>query len=671
MIKKLLVLYIFIALLATIAIFKVYKSYEESEIQRNTQIYFKAYSSIYEDKKINSKNIYKGILRLGNLPQKLSEINPKNIDTIRKDIYNALKERFMELKEVGINTVHIHLPNNISFLRIHKPNLNGDDLSSIRPSVVFVNKNHKEIDTAETGKGQHAFRFVYPIFYKDKYVGAMEVSYSPARLTSAIMKTYYALSNYFVKQDSTKSRFTENNSLYTPSHHKGYYYDKDVLKELKNISRKDIQALKPSKEFTSKIRKVGLHNEPKSLYNEKINALFTIIPIVNTLTNENVAFLTIRSKGESISMIKNSMFRVLFFIHLTIIAIFVLIYMFIAKSKMDEETIFTFAKFVEEKDTYTSGHSNRVADYAKKIAQYHGLKIKDQDEIYKIGLIHDIGKIVTPESVLLKPGKLSSKEFELMKLHSLVGYNMIKQISDHKSMAKIVKYHHERYDGFGYPDKLKGDNIPLLSRILTIADAFDAMTTTRVYKKSMHIDEAIKELERCSGTQFDPNIVPDAICYFKTLKFIDVEEESIFPHNDAIAAKRLAYFFEDAITEKYNEKYLDVVLKHNENSFRYLYIISVKNMSSYNKDHGWETGNVLLKKVADCTQNQAKNALVFRIQGDRFILLSSEDVDLSIDSIVDCIDEDLNQTSLQIKLIDLNETEILNYKNIQKIISNI
>lgn len=167
------------------------------------------------------------------------------------------------------------------------------------------------------------------------------------------------------------------------------------------------------------------------------------------------------------------------------------------------------------KDHYTFGHSTRVAFYAVTLGRELNLS---EDELYDLelaALFHDIGKIGIPDSILLKEGPLTSEEFAIMKTHPVQSYEILKDFEPFEKIAISVKHHHERYDGKGYPGGLKGDEIPLVARILLIADTFDAMTSSRPYRKGLAYDIAFDELQSCSGSQFDHMLV---INFLKAMK---------------------------------------------------------------------------------------------------------------------------------------------------------
>lgn len=161
---------------------------------------------------------------------------------------------------------------------------------------------------------------------------------------------------------------------------------------------------------------------------------------------------------------------------------------------------------VEAKDTYTRGHSDRVSEYSVLIGEKLGLP-EDQIKTLRIGgLFHDIGKIGIPDSILLKPDKLSDDEYSQIKNHPSIGAHILGSAEIFKDIIPIVKHHHERYDGNGYPSRLKGEEIPYIARIAAVVDTFDAMTSRRSYRGPIDIEHVKEEIKRCEGTQFDPQI---------------------------------------------------------------------------------------------------------------------------------------------------------------------
>ena len=170
------------------------------------------------------------------------------------------------------------------------------------------------------------------------------------------------------------------------------------------------------------------------------------------------------------------------------------------------QTVTALSEAVDAKDRYTSGHSKRVAEYARTIAKKMGKSKKEQERIYRAGLLHDVGKIGVPVDIINKPGRLTDGEFDLIKIHPITGYHILREISEYSDVAIAAKYHHERYDGKGYPNGLVGDNIPETARILGVADAYDAMTSNRSYRKGLPQEIVRAEIEKGKGKQFDPEI---------------------------------------------------------------------------------------------------------------------------------------------------------------------
>lgn len=167
----------------------------------------------------------------------------------------------------------------------------------------------------------------------------------------------------------------------------------------------------------------------------------------------------------------------------------------------------TLSCVVEARDLYTDKHMKDIAEYSVDIANKLGLSDNDIENIRKAALLHDIGKISVPDHILMKPGKLSEEEMEVIKKHPTNGAKMIDPVEPLKHAKKIIKHHQECYNGTGYPEGLRGKEIPIGARIIAVADAFGAMTTDRPYRRALSIGEAVKELKKCAGTQFDPHLV--------------------------------------------------------------------------------------------------------------------------------------------------------------------
>lgn len=180
-----------------------------------------------------------------------------------------------------------------------------------------------------------------------------------------------------------------------------------------------------------------------------------------------------------------------------------------AKDKLEKaylESIETLRYTVEAKDPYTKGHSDRVAEFSVLIGKKLGLSEEDLKTLRIGGLFHDIGKIGIPDSILLKDSRLTPDEYSEIKHHPSIGTHILSNATIFSNIIPIVKYHHERYDGRGYPENLKGEEIPFLARIATVADAFDAMSSKRTYRNNLEMSTIIDEIKNNSGTQFDPKI---------------------------------------------------------------------------------------------------------------------------------------------------------------------
>ena len=170
------------------------------------------------------------------------------------------------------------------------------------------------------------------------------------------------------------------------------------------------------------------------------------------------------------------------------------------------ESIEILRQTVEAKDTYTRGHSDRVSEYSVLIGKHLGLSEDDLHTLKIGGIFHDIGKIGIPDSILLKEAKLTDDEYSQIKNHPSIGKHILANATIFQSIIPIIFHHHERFDGRGYPAGLVGENIPLFARIAAVADTFDAMTSKRSYRNALPLEVVIAEIEKCSGSQFDPKI---------------------------------------------------------------------------------------------------------------------------------------------------------------------
>lgn len=200
--------------------------------------------------------------------------------------------------------------------------------------------------------------------------------------------------------------------------------------------------------------------------------------------------------------------------------------------KFSLQIITALASTVDAKDSYTNGHSQRVAIYSREIARRLGKSEEFQRDIYYMGLLHDIGKIGIPDQIINKTGRLTDEEFAAIKSHTVIGADVLIRITEMPNLYIGAMWHHERYDGRGYPDGLKGDEIPVYARIIAVADTYDAMTSQRSYRAAMSQQKVKEELERAKRTQLDPflaNIMLDMIAEDKNYEMRERKDESLLP----------------------------------------------------------------------------------------------------------------------------------------------
>ena len=331
-----------------------------------------------------------------------------------------------------------------------------------------------------------------------------------------------------------------------------------------------------------------------------------------------------------------------------------------------KQTLYSMANIIEDRDFYTAGHSQRVAKYSRLLAKSLGYNEEDCEKLYEAALLHDIGKIAIPDAVLLNPKRLTSEEYKLIQKHAEIGFNFLKNVPMYKDFAEVVHQHHERYDGKGYPQGLKANEILPLARIMIVADAFDAMTTSRIYKTKTTVKDALEELEKYKYKQFHPEIVDKALIVLKDIK-IDTSINQL--PKTKIEEERFAYFYRDMLCHVFNQDYLNVVLIKNsyEKKFTYLNVILIKKFSDYNKEYGWLKGNKFLIKVATFLNDSFKDSLVFRVFGDDFVVISKEKIPL--DELKIKINPLIEKSKIEffIKSIDLSKSPMLNIEEIENI----
>lgn len=172
--------------------------------------------------------------------------------------------------------------------------------------------------------------------------------------------------------------------------------------------------------------------------------------------------------------------------------------------RISMQIVKTLSGAIDAKDTYTNGHSTRVAEYSREIARRGGFSKEAQDNIYMMGLLHDVGKIGIPDAIINKPAKLTEEEYSVIQNHPVMGAKILKNITEFPKLSTGARWHHERYDGKGYPDGISGEDIPVEARIIAIADAYDAMSSKRSYRDVLSQTQVRAEVQKGKGTQFDP-----------------------------------------------------------------------------------------------------------------------------------------------------------------------
>ncbi len=327
-------------------------------------------------------------------------------------------------------------------------------------------------------------------------------------------------------------------------------------------------------------------------------------------------------------------------------------------SEMEERFIESFVLMMEARDVYTKGHSQRVAIYARNIAKAMGLSKQDQIGIYTAGILHDIGKMGIPDAILLKPRKLSDEEYRIMQYHPEFSYQIIKNIERFKDIAYLVRYHHERCDGSGYPEGLKCSEIPLGAKILAIADVFDAVTTDRPYRKALSPDDAI-ELLTSNEHLFDKEITSKAIEPLKeAFKSREVTEEAyrrFMP--EKVDRMRMEIFTRDFMTgllsmRSFVEKLGTKISQQIPFS---VFRVDIKDLSLINHRYSMEVGDKFITYTAQALRQLEDTEAIARTQADVFYFIyngkmqNTEFAHLAKEHLKSYVVEKLAETELDLK----------------------
>ncbi|OHD85157.1 MAG: hypothetical protein A2Y52_04180 [Sulfuricurvum sp. RIFCSPLOWO2_02_43_6] len=332
------------------------------------------------------------------------------------------------------------------------------------------------------------------------------------------------------------------------------------------------------------------------------------------------------------------------------------------KIDLYEQNLFSLVSLIEQRDNYTAGHGRRVGEYSRLVAAQMGLSQEIQEELYRAGALHDIGKVSIPDSILLKPGLLDPIERTLIEEHVDAGYALLKRVDIFASIAEIVRYHHERLDGSGYPHKISGDAIPLLSQIMAVSDCFDAMTTNRIYKGRKTLQEALEELRSVRGIKFRADVIDAALI---TLSTISLEVAHSQRPTTPMEMERFSYFYRDSLTGLYTSAYLNFLFFEPDFSqYRQLWFINLGNIGHFNKIYGWDKGDDLLKHYAQMLQEYCPQLPIIRFQGDDFIIFRKDE---EIPNIDDFYAQWLKEVGItvSVSVIMLDEKMVSNLETLQ------
>jgi diguanylate cyclase (GGDEF)-like protein len=288
-------------------------------------------------------------------------------------------------------------------------------------------------------------------------------------------------------------------------------------------------------------------------------------------------------------------------------------------------TVAMLAEVIEAKDPFLRGHSDEVSRYVSAVADRLGMETRRREQLVFGSLLHDVGKVGISERILLKPAALTPEERSVIQLHPRIGYRLIERVPALRDIAPAILHHHERYDGEGYPSRLAGEEIPLEARIVCVADSFSAMTAERPYRPRMSLEDACAELERCAGTQFDPEVVRVFVEEVRSRPIVDHDEAvaAALAHDPELQTRRSdgepllgqgPLAVTDNLTLLYSHRYFHEVaakeaeLAHVQDASFAVVLVEPADIAEINRTEGYAAGDVAIRAVAAAVQRVAVRA---------------------------------------------------------------
>ncbi len=666
--KKSILLALLSSLLSGMFCLYLYQSYVNDKAQiesRQLSNLANLYESSLTTYRLNAHAVFDNIIMQPDVLTILHQIDlssPQKITAVHEELHKLLKSRYENLKStLHLRQLHFHLPDGRSLLRMHRPGKYGDPLFEVRNSVKLANTNRIYVEGFEEGRIFNGYRYVFPILDRGRHLGSVEISVSISAIIEQLSHIHKQHTFYFMidKTVFAKKVFEDEKSNYRGSKLSGdFVIDEEVNSRFNAAFEPCLDRFTNNQGVQQHLTHFDAFVQSCEMRDQSV--ISTFLPIYN-VKKESVAYIVAFENNPVIRVrFETLMIQILFTLLVAAMLFGFIRYLFhrheytmqekakldrLVKEKTKEleraqedslsryrSTILALINLTEERDTYTAGHTRRVAEYAKMLAESMGIGEDDITKLYEASILHDIGKIVTPDSVLLKPGKLTAAEYDIIKEHVIVSESILQNINFDKTILEIVKYHHERCDGSGYPYELSCEDIPVMARILAVADTFDAMTTNRIYKPRKSVETSLKELESLSGTKYDPLVVEHALKIFPDVH-IDMTVTQL--PTSVIEQERLSHYFKDPLTNLFNIRYLQLMMQFGVAGRFYVCAntVAIRKFSDLNRDQGWETGNKVLVQLAELLERVFEHSMIFRIYGDDFVVLSEEHIDADIEQL--------------------------------------